>query len=396
MSIDFSSNNSSQAIYGQSDIDHSFSALQQGSSDINSAHPHSNGHLPINGHGLDRPDSIDMADHNSYDIFSSSASGSLASQRYRTNASSSSSLGPNYALGVDSMYPTSSFTDTLPPFHPPNNNPYDLMNGLSSSYSSGKPSPLTPNDPVGTLQHNSGFPFSAGTPSKEFSPHHNFPDSILDRRLSTVSNGYSSEFNEDYSGLNVNTGLGLGAFPPSQSAVQQFQDRLGRMPNDSRYSAAGVPPLSVPTHLHQGHSSDLIRGVAPQATHSYRPENGMSSYDDIPQFLPNPQVDFPLRIHSVDENLARLRLQGAGDLQTFIRLACIYNYRVSIESLTVLLFTISPDHIWTSMFALAIAWRLGSARSSSCLPKWLRSRTGLRNGAFNLSRERHVSCPPRS
>lgn len=313
MSIDFTSNSSSQAIYGQSEIDHSFSSLQQGSSDINSAHPHSNGHLPINGHSLDRPDSIDM-DHNSYDLFSSSNSGSLASQRYRTNASSSSSLGPNYALGVDPIYPPSSFQDTLPPFHPPSNNPYDLMGGLSSSYSSGKPSPLTPNDAVGSLQHNSGFPFSAGTSSKDFSPHHSFQDPILDRRLSTVSNGYTSEFNEDYSGLSVNTGLGLGGFNPAP--VQQFQDRLGRMQNDSRYPSAGVPPLSVPTHLHQSHNNDLIRGVAPQATHSYRPENGMSSYDDMNQFLPNPQVDFPLRM---DENLARLRLQGAGDLQTFIR-----------------------------------------------------------------------------
>ena len=60
-----------------------------------------------------------MSDHNSYDIFSSAASGSLASQRYRTNASSSSSLGPNYALGVDPMYPQSSFNDPLTSFPPP-------------------------------------------------------------------------------------------------------------------------------------------------------------------------------------------------------------------------------------------------------------------------------------
>ncbi|KAI0789112.1 hypothetical protein C8Q75DRAFT_766483 [Abortiporus biennis] len=305
MSIDFSTGSAQQGLY-QSDIDHSFPSLQQ--SDLSTSHQHPNGHLPLSGHGLDRPDALDMSDHSSYDIFSSSASGSLASQRYRTNASSSSSLGPNYGMGVDTMYSQNAFQDTLPPFHPPNSNGYDMMGSLPSSYGSGKPSPLTPNDPVGSLSHPSSFPFSNG-PSKDFSSHHSFGDPLLDRRL---SNGYSPDFNDDYGSIGVNSGLGLGAFN-SPSSVQSFQDR--------RFPGAGVPPLSVPTHMHQNHSPDLMRGVAPQATHSFRPDNGVPGFDDIPQYLPpNQSVDFALRMSSsVDENLARLRLQGAGDLQTFIR-----------------------------------------------------------------------------
>lgn len=84
--------------------------------------------------------------------------------------------------------------------------------------------------------------------------------------------------------------------------------------------------MSVPQHMHQNHNGDLMRGVAPQATHSFRPENGggsnaVPSFDDMPNFLaPNPQVDFPLRMSSnVGDDLARLRLAGAADLQTFIR-----------------------------------------------------------------------------
>ncbi|KAI0082055.1 LAG1-DNAbind-domain-containing protein [Panus rudis PR-1116 ss-1] len=251
----------------------------------------------MTGHG----DGLDV-EHNSYDIFSSS--GSLASQRYRTNASSSSSLGPNYGLGVDPIYPQGSFSDPLPPFHPPPSAPYDLMGSLPSSYSSGKPSPLTPNDSA--LQHPSSFPFSGHT--KDY-PH--YPDPLLDRRLSSVSS-YSSDFNDEYNPLGVNQ---MGAFQPPN----QYQDRLGRMNNDSRYPGAAVSPLPVPPHLHS-HSPDMMRGVAPQATHSFRPDGGLPSFDDMPQYMtPNPQVDFPLRMPSVDENLARLRLQGAGDLQSFIR-----------------------------------------------------------------------------
>lgn len=309
MSIDYHPNGSHQNMFTQNDLDNTFSSLQAG--DLSAPHPHPGSHL---GHSLDRSDSLDV-DHTSYDLFGSSSSGSLASQRYRTNASSSSSLGPNYSLGVDTMYPPSSFPESLPSFHS-SPHPYDLISNLPSSYSSGKPSPLTPSD-VGSLSHPSGFPFSNGQ-SKDF-PSQGYHDPILDRRMSGANGSFSSDFNDDFGQMGVGSNIGLGGFHP-QSSLQSFQDRLGRVPHEPRFPSNNVPPLSNQSHLSQNHNSDLIRGVAPQATHSFRPENGLQSFDEMPQFLaPNPQVDYPLRMPTVDENMARLRLQGAGDLQTFIR-----------------------------------------------------------------------------
>lgn len=308
MSIDYHANGSHQSMFSQNDLNDTFTSLQAG--DLSAAHPHSASHL---GHSLDRSDSLDV-DHSSYDIFGSSSTGSLASQRYRTNASSSSSLGPNYSLGVDTMYPPSSFPDSLPSFHS-NSHPYDLISSLPSSYSSGKPSPLTPND-VNGLSHPSSFPFSNGQ-SKDFPPQ-GYHDPILDRRMSGANGSFSSDFSDDFGPIGVGSNMGLGGFH-SQSTLQQFQDRLGRVQHESRFPST-VPPLSNPSHLAQNHNSDLIRGVAPQATHSFRPENGLPPFDEMPQFIsPNPQVDYALRMPSMDENMARLRLQGAGDLQTFIR-----------------------------------------------------------------------------
>lgn len=308
MSVDYSTNGSHQSLYGQNDIDHTFTSLQAG--DLSSGHGHSSSQLP---HSLDRSDPLDVGDHGSFDVFGSSSNHSLASQRYRTNGSSSSSLGPSYPLGVDTMYPPPPFSNDLPPFHSSSHS-YDLIGSLPSSYSSGKPSPLTPND-VSGLPHHSSFPFNGQ--SKDFSS--SYHDSILDRRMPGVNGSFPSDFNDDFGPMGVNSGLGLNGFHPP-SALHQFQDRLGRVQHESRFPGSTVPPLSSPTHLTQNHNSDMIRGVAPQATHSFRPENGLPPFDDIPQFMaPNPQVDYPLRMPSVDENMARLRLHGGGDLQTFIR-----------------------------------------------------------------------------
>ena len=309
MSIEYTTNGPHQPLFAQQDIDHPFSSLPADS--IQQGHAHNQGHLPLNGHA---PDALDIPDHPPYDIFSSSSSGSLASSRYRANASSSSSLGHNYALGVDPLYPSSTFGNDLPPFHSSNSSfPHDLMSGgLPSSYSSGKPSPLTPSD-VGPLSHPSGFPFSNGQ-SKDYSPHQPYD---IDRRLSGVSpSSYSPDFDGEFGGIGVNSNMGLGGFHPSNGL--QFQDRLGRLPGDHRFQGSVVPPQSIPSHLGQNHNGDLIRGVAPGATH-YRGGDALFPQDDVPQFMtPSPQVDYPLRM-SVDETMSRLRLQGAGDLQTFIR-----------------------------------------------------------------------------
>ncbi|KAI0930485.1 hypothetical protein AcV5_007177 [Taiwanofungus camphoratus] len=316
MSIDFSPG-PQQGLYGQPDLDHAFSALQT-SGDLSTTpqpHSHANGHMHINPHSLDRMDALDIQDHPTYDIFTNPSSNSLATQRYRTNASSSSSLGPGYAIGVDTMYSQTPFPDSLPSFHNPNPGPYDMMTGLSSSYSSGRPSPLTPSDGMGSFQQSPSFPFSSGQ-AKDFHPQNGYQDGI-DRRLNNGSAGsYQSDFSDDYGSMGVNPGMGLAFPPPPQ--MQQFQDRMARLQTDSRFPSSVVPPLTVPTHMHQTPGADLMRGVNPHATHGFRSEGPLPSYDDMQPFLaPNPQVDFPLRIPSVDE-LSRMRPQ-ATDLQTFIR-----------------------------------------------------------------------------
>ncbi|OBZ67014.1 Recombining binding protein suppressor of hairless [Grifola frondosa] len=315
MSMDFTSSGP-QSIYPPPDLDHAFSSMQNG--DINHQQTqHHPSHLPINGHALDRADPMDVSEHNSYDIFSNTAqSNSLNNQRYRPNGSSSSPIGPSYGLSVDAMYSQSPFADSLPPYHNPSPNPYDLMGGMPSSYSSGKPSPLTPNDNMGSLQHPSSFPFNNGA-TKEFHANHGFSD-VLDRRMSNLSTGsYQSDFSDDYGG--INSGLGLGF---SSSAVSPFQDRIGRIQQDSRFPSSVVPPLSLSSHMHQNRSPDVMRGVAPHATH-FRSDGTLPPYDELPQYMaPSPHVDFPLRIPGVDETLSHVRLHGSGaasDLQSFIR-----------------------------------------------------------------------------
>ncbi|KAI0768374.1 hypothetical protein BC629DRAFT_1442421 [Irpex lacteus] len=266
MSVDYSTNGSHQSLYGQNDMDHTFTSLQAG--DLSSGHGHSSSQLP---HSLDRSDPLDVGDHGSFDVFGSSSNHSLASQRYRTNGSSSSSLGPSYPLGVDTMYPPPPFSNDLPPFHSSSHS-YDLIGSLPSSYSSGKPSPLTPND-VSGLPHHSSFPFNGQ--SKDFSS--SYHDSILDRRMPGVNGSFPSDFNDDFGPMGVNSGLGLNGFHPP-SALHQFQDRLGRVQHESRFPGS-------------------------TATHSFRPENGLP----------------PSTTYHIDENMARLRLHGGGDLQTFIR-----------------------------------------------------------------------------
>ena len=297
MSLDFPPAPPQHSLYPQQDLDHPFSSLPNPDISTN-PHQHPPSHLPLNGHVLDRSDPMDVSDHGSYDIFSSSAqSSSLPSQRYRGTSISSSSMPSSYALGGDTMYSQSPFSESLPQFHNPSPDPYGLMgNGLPSSYSSGRPSPLTPNDTVGSLQHSSGFPLSNGQ-SKDFHNGHDFQN-VLDRRMS-----YPSDYNDDYN--NMNSGMGLGSFPTS---LPPFQDR--RMQPESRYPPSVIPPLSLPSHL-QNHSPDLVHGVNPL---------DFARGGDMP-FMANSHMDYP-RLSGIDESISRVRLNGSGaatDLQTFIR-----------------------------------------------------------------------------
>lgn len=306
MSMDFPSSASSQphnGLYGQPDLEQSF-----GLHTPDSSSPQHQLNGSIQSHPFEQGESVDSSEHSgNYDsLFSNGPPGSsFTSSRYRTNASSSSSIG-QYGEG---LYSHSSFGDSVPSFSNGNNNPYEIIHNISSSYSSGKVSPLTPNDSVGSLHHSPAFPPSVG--SKDFP--HGFPELITDRRLSNSSGGnYPSDYPDEYMG-NLNNGL---PFP----SVQNYPDRLSRFQGD-RFPHSGPAP-TVGSHVSH-HNGDILRSVAPHATHSFRPDQG---YDDMSHHMgQNPHADLSLRMPSVDETLARMRLQGhpimgaSNDLQTFIR-----------------------------------------------------------------------------
>ncbi|KAJ7496089.1 jkappa-recombination signal binding protein [Mycena galericulata] len=255
MSLDFP--HSQHGMYAQSDLDQAFNLHPDGRP------PHQQ-HYDQDGHPFD--------------------------SRYRTNASSSSSLGPPaFGMNGDGMYSHSSFPDAS---YPQNPNPYDIPS-LPSSYSSGKVSPLTPTDPVGGIHHPS--PFS----SKDYpGPPNNYQD-LGDRRM---SGNYPPDFGEEY------------PFAPSHFPPDRLAPRFA--PPDNRFN----PPTS---HLNSGHDSDMMRSVAPGATHStYRPDNSPYNDSSMPHYMPNPGSEMgPPRVPTVDETLRELRLHhpGMGDLHTFIR-----------------------------------------------------------------------------
>ncbi|KAM6502047.1 jkappa-recombination signal binding protein [Amanita muscaria] len=290
MSLDFSTNTSSSqpTLYSQPDLDQSFSMQN-----------------------AENQESMDNSEHSGYDIFPNTASnGSFSSSRYRTNASSSSSLGPSYGVNSDGLYSHPPFNDAVPQFNSSNVHPYDMINGISPSYNSGKVSPLTPSEPGGGMNGPPTFPPSVG--NKDFPP--GFSD-VGDRRLPSVpSNGYHSDFPEDYPMGNMNN----VSFPPSQ--LHPYSERIGR------YSDGRFPPVgNVPSHL-QNHSADMMRGVNPHATtHPFR-DPSVPGYEDVPPYLqPSPHGDMAIRMPSIDDPMTRMKLQGhptmgtSNDLQTFIR-----------------------------------------------------------------------------
>ncbi|KAG6833542.1 hypothetical protein H0H87_005193 [Tephrocybe sp. NHM501043] len=180
------------------------------------------------------------------------------------------------------LYSQSAFSDSAPAF-----NNYDMISSLPSSYGSGKVSPLTPSDPVAALH-----PFP---PPKDF-PQQPYSD-LPDRRV--PSNPYHTEIIDDFAMGNINP------YPPS--ALQHFQ---GRFPPDNRF------PPTVPSH---------VPSISPHATGSFR-DGPVPPYDDMPHYMaPSPHQDMSLRMPTVDETLARMKLQGhaimgsSNDLQTFIR-----------------------------------------------------------------------------
>lgn len=301
-----------------SDFDQAMNGLHNG------AQSHS-GHMPAP--GFDQTDGMDLSsEQNNYEYFSPSSGPNPFGARYRTNASSSSSLGQSFGgLASEGLYPhaPSPFADSMSSFAP-NHNSFDLVNSLPSSYSSGKVSPLTPNDPVIGLQNSPGFPGLGGAPNgvgKDFSS--GYGDLINDRRSSNVSTGsYQSEFHDEFG----NGALGLAGFPPS-STMHHFQERL--RPFEPSAHFPGPAPNGqgggVPSQLHHRPSLDMMRGVNPHATHG-----GVGGFDDMTPFPGmGPAADLALRIPGgVDGALERMNLQprvgmaAATDLQSFIR--CVF------------------------------------------------------------------------
>jgi hypothetical protein len=191
-----------------------------------------------------------------------------------------------------------------------------MVHSLPSSYSSGKISPLTPNDP---MQPPPLFPLQSGINGvgKEYSAPTGYPSLLPDRRTSNVSNtNYGLDYPEDYNMDGVNNGMSF-----SHPNLHQYQERLGRFHPDGRFPHSGSS--RIPPHMHHNHGPDVLRGVAPHSTHTFRPD--ATGFDDMYSYMgPNSTGDH-LRMPGVDETLARMKLQGqAGigsshDLQTFIR-----------------------------------------------------------------------------
>ena len=334
MSIDFNSPipNSAHSGYGQAELDRAFTSLHNGGS---SPSQHIVGET-IQSHEFDHPEGLGVPEQPAFDIFSTSSGNSFASPRYRTNASSSSSLGPAYNMNGESTYSHPSFTDNVPSFGASNGNTYDMM-GMPSSYSSGKVSPLTPSDTVGPLPPVSTFPSSVGI-NKEYS-HPSYHEIVPDRRMPGITtNGYQPDYQEEYP---VSNGL-----PFPSSTLHHFQDRIGRFQQDDRYSHSSGPQSNVPSHSHPAHSHDLLRGVPPLATHAFRPDVGLHGYDDM-HYMGQTHPEMPLRMPSVDETLARMKLQGhpimgsSSDLQTFIRFIQAHS---TLNESTPCLTLLSLDH----------------------------------------------------
>ncbi|KAJ7772562.1 jkappa-recombination signal binding protein [Mycena maculata] len=257
MSLDFP--HSQHGMYAQSDLDTAFNVHPDGRP------AHHNPHFDQEGHAFD--------------------------SRYRTNASSSSSLGPpSYGMNGDGIYSHSSFPDAS---YPQNQNPYDIPS-LPSSFGSGKVSPLTPTDPVG-IHHPSPFA------KQDYPPNYNdLPDHH--RRM---SGNYHSDFAEEYPFANPNN-------LPHFSEQRGLPPRFPPSQHDNRF-----PP---PNHINTSHDSGMMRGVAPDATHSpYRTDNGMFE-SPMPHYM-SPGTEMGPPGNLVDKQLKELRLHhpNMGDLHTFIR-----------------------------------------------------------------------------
>ncbi|CAK5281614.1 unnamed protein product, partial [Mycena citricolor] len=255
MSLDFPHSQHGNGMYEQVDTDQGFNTSPDGS------HHH---------HGFD-----------------GSAEGHTFGSGYRTNGSSSSSLGPRFGgLGSDSIYPPPSFADSP---YTSNGHSYTDM----GSYNGSKMSPLTPTDPGG-LHHSAPFA------TKDFH-NSNYPDlSGPDRRLSNVGPGhFSTEFGDDYPAP-----FSSSHFPGPERMAHRFP------PPDNRFP--------------HSHGSDLMRGVAPNATHSGGGFRHDSTFEEMPHYMSGSDMGGPRVSTTVDDTLRQMHLQprsagSSSDLHSLVR-----------------------------------------------------------------------------
>ena len=251
--------------------------------------PHPTGHLPV--HNFDN-DKMDVGEQSPYDIFHPPQP-PFTHQRLRSNTSPAA---PSYGHNSEPVYSGMFPHESVHSFHSQNTGHYDMMGSIPSSLSSGKGTPLTPSDAIGSL------PFSSGPPN---SIKQDFTDLIPDRRLSAVgSNGFPSELPDDYQ---LTSHPNFGSTPTPHPP---FPDRLARFHQETYL---GQPQM-------QGHPHDQLRGVPPQATHRFE---SAQPYDEMLNYpMQNPPNDLSLRIPGVGDAMMGMRMGQMGaatDLQTFIR-----------------------------------------------------------------------------
>ena len=183
--------------------------------------------------------------------------------------------------------------DSVPSFHSQSPGPYDMMGGMSSRLSSGK---FTPSDPSGVL------PFFAG-PANDIKQ--DFSDLTSDLRLPTIS---PTKFESD-TGMHDDFSLEVDPQPNfgGSATLPPFSDRMPRFPSDG---FLGQPQL-------QGHPSELLCSVPPQATHN-RFDGGTPCDETSNYIIPSPQNDLALRIPSVEDTMMG-QMGASSDLHTFIR-----------------------------------------------------------------------------
>ena len=228
-------------------------------------------------------------DSNSYQLYNEHQQHHSSAQRYRPTPPQSP-----YPIHQDPIYHLPAFHDPVSPYTTPTS-PYDIMSISNSKLDQ-------------PIHH-----YSPALSGKDFSPQ-SFPADFHDRRLHSVSsNGYPSDYPDDYAMTSIPQNPSIPFSPP----LQQFPDRLARFPPE-RYTQHNVPNL-LP-QMHPNHSTDIIRSAVQQPpTPSFR-DNNIPSYNEI-QYLGNSEM----RIHAVDETLSRMKLQGnpvvgpSSDLQSFIR-----------------------------------------------------------------------------